>query len=208
MERSELEALFERLFENVQGYLLSHRDRARLGISDRSFVYGEVLPGPFLELLERAAPRPGEVFYDLGSGVGRAVVLAALAFPFARAVGVERLGGLCSAATRVSERLGAELGERCPAISFLEADLLEVDLSEANVVFLHANCFQPPLLEALPARFEALPDGARVISVGHLLGGGLELIETTKLELGWGESQAAIYRRAVGRSLRARPIAR
>src|SRR4051794_33417910 len=109
-----LSAQLERIFDDVAGYQLSHADRRRLGIEDRSFVYGEIAEGPFLEALAEAKPQAGEVFYDLGSGTGRAVIAAAAAFPFGRAVGIELLEGLVQAARTAARKLVERELDRAP----------------------------------------------------------------------------------------------
>ena len=56
------------------------------------FTYGEVLFCYFIPLLNLVSPKPGEIFWDLGSGTGKALAIAALAFPFLKKVcGVEYL---------------------------------------------------------------------------------------------------------------------
>jgi SAM-dependent methyltransferase len=193
MTEAELADQLERIFRDVQGYQLSHSDRRRLGIEDRSFVYGEISERPFLEALAKARPQPGEVFYDLGSGTGRAVLAAAASYSFSRAVGIEWLASLVRASKLAAERLTSSGLARSP-IEFLEADLREADFSDGDVVFLHSTCFQPSLLEPLARACAKLKSGARVISFGHPpQHAALELVETLTVQTGWGESAGAIF---------------
>ena len=52
-------------------------------------AYGELTIRGMRELRPRLAPGRDDVFYDLGSGVGRSVMQAAMERPVARAIGVE-----------------------------------------------------------------------------------------------------------------------
>ena len=62
---------------------------------------GEVASDGFAEILALAEPQPGEAFIDLGSGSGKAVVLAAALHPFSKAVGVEFVRALHLASSRI-----------------------------------------------------------------------------------------------------------
>lgn len=202
MDRSWIRTQFDRLYEGVEGYPLSHQARNRLGTEDRSLTYGEVTPEGFLEVLAKAAPVPGETFYDLGSGTGRAVILAAMAHPFGRLVGIELLDTLHQAAVAVGARFDAEVRPNLPApqkeatLELRGGDFLQADLSDAGVIFMQSNCFEPPLMKALLKKFESLPSGVRILALGQFLNAPhLDLEETGPCELGWGSSYFAFYRR-------------
>lgn len=202
MDRDQIRQTFDRLYENVNGYSLSHQARRRLSTEERSLVYGEVIPEGFLDVLARAEPKEGETFYDLGSGTGRAVILAALAFPFARLVGIELLDTLHDAAESVRRRFESDVrpalagAGRTAVLELRAGDFLEAELSDADVVFMQSNCFEPSLLRALMQKFERLPPGVRILALGQFLNAThLALVDTGPCELGWGESFFALYRR-------------
>ena len=100
--------------------------------------------------------KPGETLYDLGSGDGRAVIMAAKDFG-ARSVGVELREDLVKRALSNIHELGLET-----KVHVLQNDIFKVDLSEADVVFLYlttsANEKVKPKLEA------ELKPGARIVS--------------------------------------------
>ncbi len=115
-------------------------------------------PQPIVsKMLEIAGLKSGETLYDLGCGDGRIVATAAREFG-AKAVGVELSPALARRAREAVESLG--LGER---VRIIEGDLMEVDLSRADVVALYllteANEQLRPKLE------KELKPGARVVSL-------------------------------------------
>jgi hypothetical protein len=71
----------------------------------------------------------GQRFVDLGSGLGKAVLLADLLCG-ATACGIEQNGLLCAEAARAAAELG------CQAASFVHGDARLVELAEADVVFM------------------------------------------------------------------------
>jgi hypothetical protein len=79
-----------------------------------ALVYGEVDVRSFTEVLAMCRPAPGDVFFDLGSGAGRAVLGAALLYGdcFSACCGVELLpvlhGVALNAELRYRELLAAQ----------------------------------------------------------------------------------------------------
>jgi predicted RNA methylase len=107
-------------------------------------------------MIELAELRPGEVFFDLGAGDGRTVIMAAKTYG-ARAVGVEMREDLAKRAMSVIHDNG--LGDR---VTIVNGDMFKVDLSSADVVYLYlttsANEKVKPKMEA------ELQPGVRVVS--------------------------------------------
>lgn len=111
--------------------------------------------------LRRALPRrsvsPDDVFVDLGSGMGRAVVMAA-AYPFRRVIGVELSPRLHEIATANVEH--GRFKRRCSEIELVNGDALTYELPpDASVVFLY-NPFQGEVFAAAMRRLFASYDRA------------------------------------------------
>lgn len=108
------------------------------------------------QMLILAELKPGETLYDLGSGDGRAVIMAAKDFG-AKSVGVELREDLVKRALSNIHELGLETKAQ-----IFQNDIFKVDLSQADVVFLYlttsANEKVKPKLET------ELKSGARIVS--------------------------------------------
>ena len=107
-------------------------------------------------MLELAEVKPGDVFFDLGAGDGRTVIMAAKTFG-ARAVGVEMREDLAKRAMSVIHDNG--LSDR---VTIVNGDMFKVDLTSADVVYLYlttsANEKVKPKMEA------ELKKGVRIVS--------------------------------------------
>ena len=107
-------------------------------------------------MLMLAELKPGEVFFDLGAGDGRTVIMAVKDFG-ARAVGVELREDLVKKALSSIYEQGLQ-----DRITIVNGDIFNVDLSSADVIFLYlttsANEKVKPKLEA------ELKRGARIVS--------------------------------------------
>src|SRR6185436_401900 len=73
---------------------------------------------------------PGDHFLDIGSGLGKAVMLATL-LTGAASCGVERDLRLCAMAEGAARSLGLREAH------FARADALELDMPQADVVFMY-----------------------------------------------------------------------
>lgn len=107
-------------------------------------------------MLVLADLRPGEILYDLGSGDGRAVIMAARDFG-AKSVGVELREDLTKKALNSIHELHLE-----EETQIIQKDMFNVDLSAANVVFLYLTTSAN---EKIKSKLEAeLKSGTRVVS--------------------------------------------
>jgi predicted RNA methylase len=107
-------------------------------------------------MLELAQLKKGEVFFDLGAGDGRTLIMAAKDFG-AQAVGIELREDLAEKASTSIRELGLQ-----DRVKIIQSDMFTVDVHAADVVFLYlttsANEKVKPKLES------ELRSGARVVS--------------------------------------------
>jgi hypothetical protein len=192
--RAAIEYIFLEL-PAARAYTLSAEGTAQRGqakvTTELDLTYGDVRFDALGRALEAAALPVRGTFFDLGSGVGRGVIAAALCYSLRLAVGVELLEPLHAAAVagplhrflRLRDQLhsGAELdGGR--AFSALDAtklalevelrcdDLFAVDISSADVVFCCCVTWSSAIMQRLATKLASeLSSGARVVTVGQRL---------------------------------------
>jgi predicted RNA methylase len=103
-----------------------------------------------------------DVVYDLGSGDGRIVILAAQKYG-ARGVGVELQPGLVQTSRQAARQAGVD-----DRVTFVEDDFFQADISDATVVTLY---LWPSLNDRLEAKLRReLRPGTRIVS--HAFGIG------------------------------------
>ena len=113
-------------------------------------------------MLRLAHVGPEDVVYDLGSGDGRVVIIAAEKYG-ARGVGIELVPRL----VEMSREL-ARQGEVAGRATFVEGDLFTADISEATVVTLYLS---PSInRRLLPKLQHELRPGTRIVSRQFRLG--------------------------------------
>ena len=115
------------------------------------------------KMLTMAGVKSNETVFDLGCGDGRVLFTAAEKFR-AKAVGVEIDPKLVTSTRETAEKM--QLGNR---VKVIQGNLLEADLSEADVVTLYllteSNSLLRPRLEKM------LHAGARVVSYDYAVPG-------------------------------------
>jgi tRNA A58 N-methylase Trm61 len=127
------------------------------------------------KMLELGRVKPADVVYDLGSGDGRIVIMAAQKYG-ARAVGVEIMPDLCRKATDKIKVLGLQ-----DRVTMLEDSALRVDLSPANVVTM---CLLTTSNDRLRPNLEKyLKPGSRVVSYQFPIR-GWKAAETSRVKIG------------------------
>lgn len=108
------------------------------------------------QMLDLAGVTADDVVYDLGSGDGRVVVLAAQKYG-ARGVGIEIDPKLVAASREVARSVGLD-----DKVTFLEGDLFTADISGATVVTLYLSTAVNRDLETKLRR--ELRPGTRIVS--------------------------------------------
>lgn len=175
------EAAMERAFSDLDrdaGLEIAERShQARQRVQGSSYFYGELDLKAQLEVLARAGARKGGVFVDLGSGLGKMVLAAALPGVFSECRGVEILPELHESAVKARGALLSDLaGRGLPPpseVSLRCGDMLrEESVADADVVFVFATCFPPEVMSSLETKLsEEMRRGARLVLVSKQFAG-------------------------------------
>jgi SAM-dependent methyltransferase len=113
-------------------------------------------------MLRLAGVSKDDIVYDLGSGDGRIVILAAQKYG-SRGVGIELDPKLVAIARQIAQESG--VGDR---VTFIEGDLFAADISKATVVTLYLSNSVNARLE--PKLRAELKPGTRVVSEQFQIG--------------------------------------
>lgn len=194
--------VLDTLYKGVDSHGIWDRNRWFHKEHIDSLGYGEVGAEGFLDAMARTAPRPGEVFYDLGSGTGKAVFLAAMLFDFKRVVGIELMDSLGGVARRLLSKYDEHHRPQMPEVqqhqelAFIDGSFIDVDFSSADVIFTHSTVFSDPLWAQLVARMEGLKPGTRIVCASKEISSPeFELKEEFRVVMPWGRPQMRFYAR-------------
>lgn len=188
----EVEACFRKAYQDIDGYALA--DAAKRAFPSQeweSLTYGELPLTSLLKLVEHAKPRSGEIFVDLGSGTGRLVMAAALLWPFAKSVGVEKMHALMQASKKAEKQVTMPFqGE----VRWMLHDIEKADWLDGDIVLCHATCFDMPMMERIAAKAKGLKRGARMLVLGQTLPPDtLRLVDNMPYRTSWYREGMAYY---------------
>ncbi|PRP80216.1 hypothetical protein PROFUN_12102 [Planoprotostelium fungivorum] len=145
-----------------------------------SATYGEIVPAAVMHLIKLLEITERDVFYDLGSGIGKAVIQIALQTNVKRSVGVElsetryNLSLVAAKDTWEAVRdfspeerklvtVREDIDELQKTICFLNSDILDIDISDATCIYWNNICFNAQASHKILLMFKELPEGTRVL---------------------------------------------
>jgi SAM-dependent methyltransferase len=150
-------ALLRGLYRGVDGFAIPADDARVVSRSRGSPTYGELMPTATLRLLQHLQLGRDDVLYDLGAGVGKLVLLAALTTPARRVVGVELSRRRVDAG---AQALAAARRARLPGATratLRHGDMLKIDLGDATVIYTCSTAFSTAFMGRLTRRLAKLP---------------------------------------------------
>jgi hypothetical protein len=203
----EVESFLILLFKKNYSKTLSRIYRLLKYKNDREFIYGEIDLLAFHHIIEKSEPKHGEIFYDLGSGSGKAVFSAALYFDFKICFGVElmdvlyknSLTSLDKAKHLIKTKAFPEDGysHKLSKIRFIKSDFLTHDFSDADIIYLAATCLSDDTFRNLINKISMTKIGTRVVvATRKIHHDAFELVHDSVELMGWGLCHLRIYRRA------------
>jgi len=185
--------VFHSLYQDVDGFMLSCQARQQQDAVE--YVYGEINFLSFIALLSLVKPDHNTAFYDLGSGVGKAVLACAMVYPVQKSVGIEFLPELHKSACKQSQKLTSlqDYANTANKIEFILGDFLETDLHDATLIFINATTFIGSIWERLCSRLDELPQLVTVISTSKaLISNNFFVAKSTRIQMSWGVVYAYI----------------
>ena len=193
----------------AHGKLLSREERSTKKLQYSSLTYGEIDYQNFYTILRRLNPIPSSnsIFYDLGSGTGRAVIASRLTQDFKKCIGIEILENLHLAAEKVINKFNNNvkymLHKDKSNVEIHHASILDYDWSDGDVVFANSTCFDIQLMDSISHKALKLKLGALIITFtkeltldplneGYPL---FEILDRTRYNMSWGPATVFIHRR-------------
>lgn len=188
--------VFHQIYADINGFLLSRQARKEKDAIE--YVYGEIAFLPFAALLSLVKPDSKTVFYDLGSGVGKAVLTCSMIYPVRQCIGVELFPELYDAANSKKEMLAKmpAYTEKAKKIHFILGDFLKLDLNDATLIFINSTALIGETWENLCAKLNKLEQLQTIITTSKpFVGSAFSLVHSTKIQMSWGVILAFISSR-------------
>jgi hypothetical protein len=155
---------------------------------DDSLIYGEIDLCALLDLLAHIKPTANDIFYDLGSGAGKALMAAKLRYPAMKVVGIECLAPL--------HDLAEEIGQSFPPphAAYRNENFLTADFNEATILLVNATAYSATTWEPLLIKLQELKQGTKIIVMSKKLPSPVFIQRYGAMEkMSWGLCTTRIY---------------
>lgn len=184
----------DKIYEGISGFGISDKEVKFIKKAGGAATYGEIKFESAQKLLEYLKPTRDDVFYDLGSGVGKFVLQAYLTTDIKKSVGIELSGTRYELAVKALKATAeSNLFDPHREAKFLNENIITADFSDATIVFTCSTCYSEELMEKIAEKLMKLKPGTKIASLKEFKSHPrLKKVETLKLPMTWSDS-SSIY---------------
>lgn len=193
--RSEATEIINDVYNDVSGFSIDLQERQFIEKKGGNATYGEITTESVAQLLNNLKLTSKDIFYDLGSGVGKVCVQVALTTP-AQAVGVELSPTRYQGAQLIKEELiKRNILINSNKLKFIEQNITDADLSPATVILLCSTCFSDELMQTLTNKMaQKCSSGLRVLTLKDLPAHEkFTLLQTYELPMSWSQGSPVYF---------------
>ncbi len=187
---------FNTIYANVDGFLSSRQART-VAADAIEYTYGEITFESFIALLGVCKPNLATVFYDLGSGAGKAVIAAAMVYDCQRYYGIELFPNLIRLANQQKQKLNQleTYTEKSEKIVFVEGDFMKHHLTDATILLVNSSCYFGAYWQDCTDFLAALNPGTLIISLSKpVIHPHISAIKRCEVLMSWGITEAFIQK--------------
>jgi SAM-dependent methyltransferase len=186
---AEAKDVLEKVYAGVSGFGIPDHEVKFIKKAGGAPTYGEIKFESAQKLLDYFKLTEKDVFYDLGSGVGKFVLHAYLTTPVKKSCGIELSG------TRYERAVQAFLQAKkmrlfdSRELIFLNQDIIRSDLKDATIIFMCATCYSDVLMDKIAEKLIEIGSTVRIATLREFKNQPrLKKIDTLKLPMTWSEA--------------------
>lgn len=162
---AQVETLFSRIYAQSTSYI-PKEEASLIEQKGGNATYGEIVPDSLNRILSDLGVTKKDVLYDLGSGMGKAVIQSYLTFPFKKVVGIELADKRYQQATQAMNYLDTHgYLDKKRTMLFIKGDIVETPYKDATIIYMCSTCFSDALMEKIAEKCSHLNKGLRIITL-------------------------------------------
>jgi hypothetical protein len=197
---NEIRLNVKRLYKGANGFIVTGNGPGGGALRhSKALVYGELTHRGVGQLIQALQLEEEDVFYDLGSGLGKVVLEVAMTVPVRKSIGVEIAQGRHQVAASVLRRARRQDLIIAHACTFRNQSLLDVSLRDATAVYCASTCFSYNTMNRLARKLADLNREIRLACLTTIFRKPreMQLEKTVYLNTTWNpRQQTYIYRLA------------
>lgn len=194
VDKSEEEKQLESIYSGISGFGIPVDEEAHIRACNSAPTYGEIVYASIEKVIDILNLQKEDIFYDLGSGVGKVVMQVCMTTPVEKAIGVELSATRFNKSIEALSRFQALDPLRSVHCQYLHKDFSEVNLEAATAIFMCSTCYPNELLVVLADKFSKLKPGTRIASLKALpQHDKLHCSKIVNLKMTWSESSSVHF---------------
>ena len=196
MSRYDPRIAVRRLFSDTWGYDVSKDEDQAVKATGGSSTYGEIMPTALDRLIESLDPEPEDVFFDLGSGLGKVILQVAMTVELRQCIGIELVESRHRAAMAALARARAAGYLETEDVRFRKADILRARLTGATILYTCSTAFPEGFMMRVAERVAGLREGVRLVTLQELdENPWFDTEEVLRLDMSWKRrTKVHVYR--------------
>lgn len=185
-DKAEARRVLRQLYKEVWAYTIPKDEDLKIRKAKSSSLYGEITFGSLDKIVDYLDLGEDDVFFDLGSGVGKVVLQIAMTTPVKKAIGVELSTSRHTGSKKVLAKAVKEKLVTRRNCAFLHEDILETNLSKATVIYSCSTAFPATFMKQFAKKLCALKKPIRIVTLQEFPArSGLVLIDKLSLDMSW-----------------------
>jgi len=183
------------IYKNINGFNITQKEKDLILHKNGSPIYGEITYPSMKKIIKKLNLKQDDVFYDLGSGIGKFVIYMYLFTKIKKSVGIELSETRYKTSIKMLQKIKENrLIEFNRELNFIYGDIVEEDISDATIIYMCSTCYSDKLLQKLIQRFIKLSSRLRIITLKKLPD-NLQLIymDTWKISTTWANETDIYY---------------
>jgi len=166
-------------------YIISRRFLQEKG-ENNIHAYGETPLSSMHQIADICNITKNDHIYELGCGRGRTCFWLKY-FIGCRVTGIDFVDKFIERANRIKNK------SQIDGLSFLKEDFMNINLSDATVIYLYGTSLEDDSIKQLISKFEALSSGTKIITVSYplkdyTLDDSFELMQRFNITFPWGDT--------------------
>jgi SAM-dependent methyltransferase len=184
------DALLKELYQNMSGFSIGSQESTMIEKQGGNATYGEITDEAVQTLINELAPTTQDVFYDLGSGIGRMTVKMYLDSPVKKSVGIELSPTRHHYALNIKKELeNHQKLQKDRLLDFCNEDIVMSTIDDATILYCASTCFSNELMQALTEKFSKLKKGLRILTLRQLSPNkAFKLLKQYTLPMTWSKN--------------------
>jgi len=191
------------LYTGLSGFISYQPGEKEHAALEKVFLtYGEILYPSFHEIIKSIEITEDDVFYDLGAGAGKSALQFFLTTPAKKVVAIEANQKRFDVSMKIYKQVKRELPEVFEGgktLQYLHSNFLDVDMSDATIVYTCSTCFNTDLLADIGRIVDKCPKVKYLISIPSVtydyasIPCKLPIEKVVDIECSWGHTKFYLY---------------